>query len=454
MTLLSPEKPSSHSPDLFICPVLHQELVYAPLQQAVVLLPNSHGNPPTAAVIKTLQTLMAVPAAAPTSPTGPLTPPFLGILPTRGCNLACAYCGFFAPEQTEKMGLAAAATAVQWYIKQLQDVGRSAGEIHFFGGEPFCAPDVVEFVVYLAQKLAEERGITLAFEAATNGVYPADRARWIADHIDTLVLSFDGPEDIQNRHRAAANQKGSYAIVRRTAEIFSQHATHFCLRACVTSETVARMPEIAQWFCDNFRPDAVSFEPLQSSRYSEQAGLYPPDPWEFGRSFIAAAAILERYGIEPVYATASLDTLRVTFCPVGQDVVIVSPNGRLSACYLLPEEWQAKGLNFDIGQIHAQPGREVVIEPIAVERVRQQNVLNKPLCQTCFAKWHCAGGCHVNHPVGNNYDRLCIQNRIITFWRILQAIGATQLAERWVADPVAMQKTILQPNDCFAWEKL
>ncbi|MCB8945646.1 MAG: radical SAM protein [Ardenticatenaceae bacterium] len=439
--------------NLFVSPILDKNLIYAPLHGTAILLQNAQLKNPSPAASNALQALLSPPTKAPTTQSGKLVPPFLGILPTRGCNLACAYCGFFSPDQTDKMSFKVAEQAVRWYLNTLQEAGQTHGEIHFFGGEPFCAPEIVEFVVHLSQKLAAHLNITLTYAASTNGIYPADRARWIADHIDSIVLSFDGPEEIQNHHRAAPNEKGSYAIVRRTAEIFSQHATKFCLRACITDETVTSMSQIARWFCQNFRPDAISFEPLQPSQYSEPAGLYPPDPWSFAQSFIDAAQIVESYGIEIVYATADIDNQRITFCPVAQDVVIVSPDGRLSACYLLPEEWQAKGLDLDIGRIHHDRCQTIEIDRIAVERVRQHNVLNKPLCQTCFAKWHCAGGCHVNHQIGTDYDRLCIQNRIITLWRILQAMGTSQLAEQWLSDLAEVQKTILQPSDLLVMEE-
>ena len=134
MTLPHPQEVVTFPhPEIFVSSILNKKLLYAPLQQTAVLLSSSQSKPPFPALLKTLQTLSVIPTTAPLLPSGPLIPPFLGILPTRGCNLACTYCGFFAPEQKGKLSLTAAASAVRWYVDNLQETGRTAGEIHFFG---------------------------------------------------------------------------------------------------------------------------------------------------------------------------------------------------------------------------------------------------------------------------------------------------------------------------------
>jgi uncharacterized protein len=444
---------------VFALPVLDSCLVYAPLHNLAALVNRaallrlrdalSSGkdvNVETLAEI--VHVLRTQGETAPLPKRGDLSPAFLGLLPTRGCNLACRYCGFLASDECQQvMDLALARDAVNWYIDLVVQSGQRHAEIHFFGGEPFCAAKVLDLTVPLARTRARQAGCTVRFEVATNGTFSQGRCLWAADKLDSIVLSLDGPEEIQNRYRPHKSGSGSFSTVVRNARILAEGAADLSVRVCVTDETVERMPETAAWLCNEFRPNAVAFEPLQPSPQSRAAQLEPPDPWAFARSFVAAAYILEAFGIEAVYSTADIRTTRVSFCPVGQDVVIVSPDGALSACYLLPQEWEAKGLDLHLGRME---GGTVHLDPHAVAHARTLNVWNQSACRYCFCRWHCAGGCHVNHILAHapeQYDRLCIQTRLIALWRILNTLGQDALASEWLQNDEAVRASVLQTSD-------
>jgi uncharacterized protein len=345
------------------------------------------------------------------------------------------------------MSLELARDAVNWYMDAVALAGVEHAEVHFFGGEPFCAEEVLDLVVHLARHKAAEMGCTLSFEVATNGVFDEARARWAADNLDTIVLSLDGPPDIQDCHRPRRGGGPSFDAVSRTARVLSEGASDLCIRACVTHQTVGRVPELAAWFCEQFRPESVCFEPLQPSPESEAAGLQPPDPWDFASNFVRAAWVLESNGVKPVYAAADIRVKRVTFCPVGRDVAIVSPDGTISACYLLQRDWEAKGLDLRLGRME---GGGAQLDLDAVASVRGLNVHNKPVCTCCFCKYHCAGGCHVNHgPRGpqGGYDRLCIQTRIIALRNVLVAMGQDDLVREWIGHREAAEAAVAQPSD-------
>jgi uncharacterized protein len=350
------------------------------------------------------------------------------------------------PKQKEPvMELRLARQAVDAYLQILVENIRQHAEVHFFGGEPFFAEEVVHFVVDYANVRAEQLGMRVRFEVTTNGLYSARKAEWIADHFDTVVLSLDGPQDIQERHRPALNGRRTSAIVERSARIFSQGTAELIIRSCVTSDTVQRMPEIAAWVGREFRPGAVSFERLTESPLSRAAGMRPPDPWEFARNFEAAAQILEPYGIQTVLSSANLNSLQCSFCPVGKDALIVSPDGWVDACYLLPQEWGRNGLNMRLGQM--VDGR-LAIDQSALQNVRQLTVHEKALCSSCLCRYHCAGGCHVNHDTsGGQYDELCLQTRLITITGLLKRLGQADLADEWLNDRSALEISAWQATD-------
>ena len=95
------------------------------------------------------------------------------------------------------MSLDLATAAVEWMATRNAAAGRENLEIHFFGGEPFVAPDVVETSVHYARSRAGELGLRTRFEVSTNGCFSERCRTFIADYFDAVVLSFDGPEEVQ-----------------------------------------------------------------------------------------------------------------------------------------------------------------------------------------------------------------------------------------------------------------
>jgi uncharacterized protein len=452
---------SVETDNIFVLPVLDQYLVYAPLHGFAALVDHLAAQRIRDGLISTrkknperlreiIRVLKSQGAPPPSPKEGDLAPAFLGLIPTRGCNLACEYCGFLpGKEPDDAMDLELVRDAIGWYLELASQSGVQTAEVHFFGGEPFYAEKVVDFAFHSAWLKAQQLGCSVRFEVATNGTFDKERCRWAADSLDSIILSLDGLTDVQDRHRHRKDGKGSFEAVVRSARLLSQGAAALSLRVCVTSETVSKMPEISAWFCQDFRPVSVSFEPLQPSPRSRAAGLLPPDPWAFAQGFIEAAWVLETYGVEPVYASADVRARRVSFCPVGQDVPIVSPDGTIAACYLLRQEWEAKGLDLRLGKIE---NGSVLLDQDAVAAARRLNVREKAACVHCFCKWHCAGGCHVNHELSSkpgDYDRLCVQTRIITLRNILKAMNRDDLTHDLLENHKSLARAVWQDSDAI-----
>jgi uncharacterized protein len=444
--------------DVFAVCTNGKYLIYAPLHRILILVNKQAAKEIRHALISNLPNqstffpyieILHLPGEAPAdSRHGLLNPVFLGIIPTRGCNMNCQYCDFASPKQDSPvMDFSMARQAINAFLILQKSAGRKEAEIHFFGGEPFFAGSVVHFSVEYARLRAGELGLDVRFEVTTNGLYNSRNGRWIAENFDSVVLSLDGPKDIQDRQRPAMGGKSAFATVINNARLFSLSTTELILRACITNETVTRMDEIARWFCQEFQPSTVCFETLTPSIQSQIAGLKAPDPYEFARNFYHAVQILNKHGIASVFATAETDVCRTSFCPVGKDALIVSPDGTIDGCYLLHENWEKRGLNLCLGQIR---DGDIVVSAEALRNVRNLNVENRPLCVDCFCRYHCAGGCHVNHdtngPAGQ-FDSRCIQTRIITITNLLKRLGQDQLAEIWLSDRSAVEASIWQNTD-------
>jgi uncharacterized protein len=448
--------------EIFAFPILDRILIYAPFHSLTALVNRdaakliqkalkTETDPPE--IVRTIVSELRRPGrSCPAKRRGPLDDPlFLGIIPTRGCNLNCRYCNFAVPQDdVSVMSLSTARDAVDAYLDLLKNLGQNKAEVHFFGGEPFYAKKIVQFVVEYTNYQTAREGMETRFEVTTNGLFNEVDCTWIADHFDTVVLSLDGPEDIQDLHRPSDNQKQASKIIIQNAKAFSLGPTELIIRACVTNQSVACLEDIANWIWQTFRPSTVCFEGLTSSTRSTEAGLYPPDPWVFGRNFWQASKILKPHGIETVLSTVNLNSWQVSGCPVGKDALIISPDGSVDACYQLSQDWESQGLDFHLGQLVSQ---NFIIKPEALQRVRDFAARDKPLCNNCFCRYHCAGGCHISHPTDDlvgAYDNVCINTRLVTVARLLERIGQDELATAWLTDSVSVQTTVLREDDCLS----
>jgi radical SAM protein with 4Fe4S-binding SPASM domain len=207
------------------------------------------------------------------------------------------------------------------------------------------------------------------------------------------------------------------------------------------------MERITRWMASEFKPAIVNFESLTPGVLAERAGLRVPDPYEFARHCVGAYRVAEELGIRAVYSAAETERVRLSFCPVGTDALIVTPEGRVSACYLLPEDWRARGLDLDVGRLSASGRME--LDFAALTRARELPA-DKPHCERCMAQWSCAGGCHVNHTYPGcspEYDAFCVQTRIVTACLLLREMGEEAIVDELLANQSAMQSLALHQDD-------
>ena len=452
---------------LFTLPVNDAFLVYSPLNGVASLLNaaalkalchkmTAAGPEPSLPVdLGELADLLCRTSMEPPSLERPLRPLFLGLLPTRRCNCHCVYCDFETDEEAASdMSPATAAAALTWYARFLEDAGQDHMEVHFFGGEPLIKRDVIETAVHRSRLLAGRHGLSLHLEVSTNGIVDPEYARFVGDYFHAVVLSLDGFQDIHDRHRPINSSCGSFAAARQTAALLSQTPTELCLRCCVSNLNIDRLDAIAAWFCEEFQPSVINFEPLTNNAKARAAGLSAPDPYAFAGQFAKARAVAARYGIRAVYAATEGEPSQTSFCPVGKDALIVSPDGRVSSCYLPRKAWVERGLDMDVGRLDLdrRAGRGGIhVDPDAVARLRQL-VRDKPRCGQCFCQWVCSGGCHVHHSYPGSslaYEPFCIQTRLLSACRLLEDMNLPHVAEALLADNKAMEALALQHSDCF-----
>jgi len=442
--------------DVFCIPAGDLHLVFSPLRNIAAALNKpaadrvraalSGDDPITEGPLLELTEALSVEPVAPEIPAGPARPPFLGLILTRGCNMACRYCDFASSTPGDLMSPQLLSQAIAAWARWIHDAKGDSLDLHFFGGEPFTQPDLVEIAVHGARQCAAQYGMRVHVEASTNGILSPMALGFVRDHFSAIVLSLDGQAEDHDLHRPLHGDRSSFADVWAIAVALSDSPVSLCVRCCVSAANVTRMEEIASWLCSALRLESITFEPMLSNPESTSAGLFPPDPLAFARGFVHARRVAQKAGVDCVYSALS-DRPRRTVCPVGRDAFLIAPDRSIRSCYLRRRDWQAAGLDMRIGMV--TPEGNLEIDQAAVQGLRDLTA-DRARCGRCLCRWICAGGCVVTEtPPGHSleYTQFCRQTRLIQVCTLLENLGLAARADELLSDEQAVARLWEHPCD-------
>ena len=253
----------------------------------------------------------------------------------------------------------------------------------------------------------------------------AEYAAWVAENLSGLLVSLDGPPDIQNMQRPAVGGGPTYDVVARNIAIFEDKGLPYSLRCTVSEKDTCRIPEIMEHFCGCFSPERINFEPLLVTGDRRNKTLSPSHAQDFVSAIVKAGVVARQHGIPIKLNTARPECIERSNCRVAQDHFVVAPDGLVAACYDANHRGSPCASEYALGA-YDPSFDEIVIDQERVERLRQYGVENIPRCNGCFCKWHCAGGCRLYHTPPFCTDppnALCLMTQRLTVWRLLTDMG-------------------------------
>lgn len=390
------------------------------------------------ALARPLIEALLLPASVSFSRTGEFAPSQVRLLTTNDCNLRCLYC---APDaglgDRSYMPVEICELSLRYQADVVRRNRYDALEVYYLGGEPFVAWDLVQFCDETGRRLAGELGVRFGSACTSNAFLSEDQARWVARHLSLVMVSLDGPADIHDHYRLTQSGRGTHDVVTRTLHIFEAERLPYVLRCSVDDFMAERLPEIVEYFCQEFKPAAINIEPLYSEGRCRRSRLKLPEPAAFVRAVVSAGRIARQHRVKLKLNTANVEHLGESNCGVCEDSFTVSPDGVVSTCCGANHRRSPQVADYAIGEVDVA-AKTVRIAPSRVERVRSYKVSNIPRCRNCFAKYHCSGGCRVFHTPPFCTDppnELCQMTQKLTLWRILECLQLFAEADRVQLEP-------------------
>ena len=150
------------------------------------------------------------------------------IMLTNKCNLMCPYC--FETRTPEDMSFEIAEQAIDFLQSNCQK--QQSPYVTFFGGEPLLQFDNI--IIPLVEKYN-----TPIYSMVTNGtLLTEDRLKFLSKHNVSFMLSFDGPQSIQESQRPMGHNKSSYNTIMSLWPLIQQYEVCHTIRSTLTKDSL------------------------------------------------------------------------------------------------------------------------------------------------------------------------------------------------------------------------
>jgi uncharacterized protein len=315
---------------------------------------------------------------------------------TQSCNLNCFYCygdgGSYGTGGN--MDQKTAYRAVDWLVEQSGKMKQI--HIGFFGGEPFLMFHLMKAIVQYATKRATEVGKTISFQATSNATLFDDEViAFIKDVKMSVLVSFDGPREIQDYQRPYANGDGSYYTtvpkIKKLLAVCPETPGH----AVLVGNTDPKVVKVA---LQDLGFTNISLIPASQSLFTAnpdhskqsrdiqkliQLQEKQVNMWLYSikkRDVEALKGHVSKSELYPALISLLHNSKRRHACGAGLGMVAVSSAGDVYLCHRF------------VGQDDYRLG-SIFEDQLDRKECQESPTTDNPLCSVCFAKYYCAGGC-------------------------------------------------------------
>lgn len=304
---------------------------------------------------------------------------------TSGCNLRCIYCYADATNEATVMSFETAKLAIDSLLANIADLNIKTFRLSFLGGGETLTvfPLLYKIVSYINQNTSLEKNFSLV----TNGtLINSHIAKFFRRNNFYITVSLDGPKEIQDQQRPKANGEGSFDDCIRGMSILKKAKVNFSIRSTITTINANKIEDLIN-IAKSFN-SPIKLEPVTPT------GRGTSIPIELKENFIP---ILERalnYGKEVgITVRSSYKTnlsIKTQYCGGNGNLWCVLPTGLVSSCSRVTKIDDNLSNIYMIGKTDKNA---LHIEKEKIETLQEITLPNEK-CRSCFAKWHCAGGCY------------------------------------------------------------
>lgn len=335
------------------------------------------------------------------------------------CNLRCKYCFASTGEfggQRKMMDFETAKKSIDMLIALSGN--RRNLEVDFFGGEPLMNFQVVKDTVAYARSLEKEHNKNFRFTITTNGIGLNDsNIEFINEEMSNVVLSIDGRKEVNDKMRPKIDGRGSYDTILPKFQrlVDGRGEKEYYVRGTYTRFNTDFDKDVMSLYDAGFKQ--ISVEPVvgpETDDYSIRQEDIPAIEQSYER--LMNELIKRRKNksgnFNFFHFMLDLDNgpcaiKRLKGCGSGNEYVAITPDGELYPCHQFVGNEKFIMGDTDNG----------ITKPEMKQEFADANLLNKPECNNCWAKFFCSGGCNANNynfrgTINSPYELACELEKI------------------------------------------
>ncbi|MEG1560555.1 MAG: thioether cross-link-forming SCIFF peptide maturase [Clostridia bacterium] len=312
------------------------------------------------------------------------------------CNLRCKYCfagtGEFHGERS-MMSVETARRALDFLIAHSKN--RQHLEVDLFGGEPLMNMDVVREAVAYGRELEKKYGKKINFTMTTNGVLLNDETiEFLNREMYNIVISIDGRKSVNDAVRTTVGGGSAYdVIVKNAKKLVDGRNGEYYIRGTFTNKNLDFAKDVEAIY--NLGFDQISIEPVVLGE-NDSLAIRKENLEQIFAEYDKLLNMIIEYGKQGKFINffhfmvdlthSPCLKKRLKGCGAGVEYVSVTPDGEIYPCH------QFAGENgFAMGNVF-----DDTIDNDLQKKFHGCNILTKPKCKECFAKYFCSGGCAAN----------------------------------------------------------
>jgi sulfatase maturation enzyme AslB (radical SAM superfamily) len=315
----------------------------------------------------------------------PFSPECLTIQTGNECNLNCSYC-YSKDEQTNNNKLIGfpdinSINKIIEFISPFSTLSKRKLTVVFHGsGEPTYHWDKLVETQQSVSKMSAERGLDVFFYIATNGCLKEFQIDWLAENMDLIGISCDGPEAIQYNQRFS--KKAMYMPIDEVCKRILSLNGKFDIRATITRETISSLVEITKYFIFDCKATNIRIEPVY---LAGDYGFKDEDAEIFFKHFVDARNFADQFHIGFNYSGVRINELHGPFCESMRNTIRLTTNDitQNCFCYMFDDNFiTGSFINGKIFNLSTE-----------IDEIKKMSFLIPECCSECINIYHCSRGC-------------------------------------------------------------
>ena len=318
---------------------------------------------------------------------------------TTQCNLDCVYCYTNKGRNIHRhqsLPLEFAKLGIDYFFQNF-----ASRHLRFFGaGEPTCELELMEHICSYARSRTER---AISTEIQTNGAFGPSVREWLAENVDIIWVSFDGPPDVQDYYRPFFRSgRGTSDILEKNVKYLIERGKGFTgVRVTINNRNIHRQIEMVEYFegmgiryiwTDPLFP-SVGYRPVRNG-LDVEAERPLIDLVKYVENFADAHYFAkERDIFYGSFLGCNFDERTRFHCRACIPVPHLTSDGYVSACDMALFGENAYHMDVFIYGRWDRENHEIVFDQKKIDMLRSRSIDNMPGCSACPVATNCAGYC-------------------------------------------------------------